>query len=47
MVRSFASVKEAYFHELFSTLISMYNKDKEAAMRILDLQRIDNKSVKS
>lgn len=24
----------------------MYNKDKEAAMRILELQRIDNKSVK-
>ncbi len=25
----------------------MYNKDKEAAMRILEIQRIDNKSVKS
>jgi hypothetical protein len=24
----------------------MYNKDKESAIRILDIQRIDNKSVK-
>jgi len=24
----------------------MYNKDKEAAMRILEIQRIDSKSVK-
>ena len=25
----------------------MYNKDKESAMRALEIQRIDNKSVKS
>ena len=47
MVNTFHEVKENFFHELFNSLIKMYNKDKEATLRILDIQRIDNKSVKS
>lgn len=47
IISSFCDVEESWFHEQFDSLIKMYNKDKEAAMRILEIQRIDNKSVKA
>ena len=47
MVGSFQLVKEAHLHKQFSSLIEMYNKDKVGAMRVLDIQRIDSKSVKA
>lgn len=47
IINSFYPVQEKWFHQQFESLIQMYNKDKEAAMRILEIQRIDNKSVKT
>ena len=35
MVSSFHPVSDNVFHEQFTKIIAMYNKDKEAAMRIL------------
>jgi hypothetical protein len=35
MINSFSSVEEAIFHQQFDSLVKMYNKDKEGAMRIL------------
>lgn len=35
IINSFYPVQEKWFHQQFESLIQMYNKDKEAAMRIL------------
>ncbi len=46
MISSFKIVQEKVFRQMFQNLLKMYKKDKEKARRILELQKLETKTVK-
>lgn len=47
MISAYHTIKEEIFNEQFRRIFSMYEKDKEKAQRILEIQKIDVKKIKN